>query len=142
VFWANLDSNGTADRLVLGLADGNLLIASRRGDPTPIGGTFGSMDAWPAVNGNIGTLNVATPGAQNGALSAHMAFNHCPSGTPTPTPTASPTATPTPSATPSTTPTPTATPTPSPTTTPSVTPRPTPTPRPIPTPRPRPTPPG
>ena len=95
VFWANLDSNGTADRLVLGLADGNLLIAARRGDPTPIGGTFGSMDAWPAINGNIGTLNVATPGAQNGALSAHMAFNHCPSGTPTPTPTPTPSTTPT-----------------------------------------------
>ena len=124
VFWANLDSNGTSDRLVLGLTDGNLLIAARRGDPTPIGGTFGSMDAWPAVNGNIGTLNVATPGAQNGALSAHMAFNRCPSETPTPTPTA----------TPSTTPTPTATP--------SVPPRPTPTPRSRPTPRPRPTPPG
>jgi hypothetical protein len=138
VFWANLDSNGTSDRLVLGLTDGNLLIAARRGDPTPIGGTFGSMDAWPAINGNIGTLNVATPGAQNGALSAHMAFNHCPIGTPTPTPTS----TPTPTATPSTTPTPTATPTPSPTATPSVTPRPTPTPRPIPTPRPRPIPPG
>jgi hypothetical protein len=127
VFWANLDSNGTADRLVLGLTDGNLLIAARRGDPTPISGTFGSMDAWPAVNGNIGTLNVATPGAQNGALSAHMVFNHCPIGTPTPTPT--------PTATPSTTPTPT----PTPTTTPSPTPRPTPTPRSRPTPRPRPT---
>ncbi len=116
VFWANLDSNGTSDRLVLGLTDGNLLIAARRGDPTPIGGTFGSMDAWPAVNGNIGTLNVATPGAQNGALSAHMIFNHCPSGTPTPT------------ATPSSTPTPTSSPTP----------RATPTPRPRPTPRARP----
>jgi hypothetical protein len=124
VFWANLDTNGTSDRLVLGLTDGNLLIAARRGDPTPIGGTFGSMDAWPAVNGDIGTLNVATPGAQNGALSAHMAFNRCPSGTPTPTPTATPTATAT--ATPSTTPTP----------------RPTPTPRSRPTPRPRPTGPG
>jgi hypothetical protein len=138
VFWANLDSNGNADRLVLGLTDGNLLIAARRGDPTPIGGTFGSMDAWPAINGNIGTINVATPGAQNGALSAHMAFNHCPSGTPTPTPTA----TPSPTTTPSTTPTPTTTPTPSPTTTPSITPRPIPTPRTRPTPRPRPTPPG
>lgn len=118
VFWANLDSNGTADRLVLGLSDGNLLIAARRGDPTPIGGTFGSMDAWPAMNGNIGTLNVATPGAQNGALSAHMVFNHCPSGTPTPTPTATPSSTPTPTA--------------------SSTPRATPTPRPRPTPRARP----
>ena len=45
VFWANLDSNGTSDRLVLGLTDGNLLIAARRGDPTPIGGTFGTTDA-------------------------------------------------------------------------------------------------
>ena len=140
VFWANLDSNGTSDRLVLGLTDGNLLIAARRGDPTPIGGTFGSMDAWPAINGNIGTLNVATPGAQNGALSAHMAFNHCPSGTPTPSPTATPTATP--GTTPTPTPTSTTTPTPSPTATPSVTPRPTPTPRTRPTPRSRPTPPG
>jgi len=137
VFWANLDSNGTSDRLVLSLTDGNLLIAARRGDPTPIGGTFGSMDAWPAINGNIGTLNVATPGAQNGALSAHMAFNHCPSGTPTPTPTATPPPpTPTPTATPSATPTPTGTPTPSPTATPRA------TPRPRPTPHPRPTPPG
>src|SRR5262245_6176698 len=114
VFWANLDGNGTSDRLVLGLTDGNLLIAARRGDPTPIGGTFGSMDAWPAINGNTGTVNPATPGAQNGALSAHMAFNHCPSGTPTPSPTATPTATP--SITP--TPTPSVTPTPSPTATP------------------------
>src|SRR5258708_18853384 len=119
VFWANLDSNGTSDRLVLGLTDGNLLIAARRGDPTTIGGTFGTMDAWPAINGNIGTVNPATPGAQNGALSAHMAFNHCPSGTPTPTPTATPTSTPSPTASP--------------------TPRATPTPRARPTPRPRPT---
>jgi hypothetical protein len=118
VFWANLDSNGTSDRVVLGLTDGNLLIAARRGDPTPIGGTFGTMDAWPAINGNIGTVNPATPGAQNGALSAHMAFNHCPSGTPTPTPTATPTSTPSPTASP--------------------TPRATPTPRARPTPRPRP----
>jgi hypothetical protein len=138
VFWANLDSNGTSDRLVLGLTDGNLLIAARRGDPTPIGGTFGSMDAWPAINGNIGTVNPATPGAQNGALSAHMVFNHCPTGSPTPSPTATPTAT----ATPSTTPAPTGTPTPSATATPSITPRPSPTPRTRPTARPRPTPPG
>jgi hypothetical protein len=137
VFWANLDSNGTTDRLVLGLADGNLLIAARRGDPTPIGGTFGSMDAWPAVNGNVGTLNVATPGAQNGALSAHMAFNHCPSGTPTPTPTATPstTPTPTPTATPTATVSPTPTATPTPTGTPRASPRPRPTPHVRPTPR-------
>jgi len=141
VFWANLDSNGNADRLVLGLTDGNLLIAARRGDPTPIGGTYGSMDAWPAIVGNIGTLNVATPGAQNGALSAHMAFNHCPSGTPTPTPLPSSTPTPTASSTPTPTPssTATATPTSTPTPTPTPIPRATPVARPRPTPAPRPT---
>jgi len=138
VFWANLDSNGTSDRLVLGLTDGNLLIAARRGDPTPIGGTFGSMDAWPAINGNIGTLNVATPGAQDGALSAHMAFNHCPSGTPTPTPTATATPGTTPTPTPTATPTATVSPTPSGTPTATGTPRA--TPRPRPTPHVRPTP--
>src|ERR1051325_332423 len=122
VFWANLDSNGTSDRLVLGLTNGNFLIGARRGDPTPIGGTFGTMDSWPAINGNIGTVNPATPGAQNGALSAHMVFNHCPSGTPTPTPT--PTVSPTPTATA--------------TATPVMTPRPRPTPRTRPTPPPRP----
>jgi hypothetical protein len=126
VFWTNLDSNGTSDRLVLGLTDGTFLIAARRGDPTPIGGTFGTMDSWPAISGNIGTINPATPGAQNGALSAHMVFNHCPSGTPTPTPTATPTATAT------------ATATVTPTATPVATPRATPTPRIRPTPAPRP----
>ena len=111
VFWADLDSNNQADRLVLGLTDGNLLIAARHGDPTPMR-QVGSMDAWPAINGNIGTLNVATPGPQNGALSAHMAFNHCPSGTPTPSPTATTESPPSPTATPTATlPSPTTTPT-------------------------------
>jgi len=59
--------------------------------------------------------NTSPPG---GALSAHMVFNRCPSGTPTPTPT------------PSSTPTPTATPTLR--GTPVARPRPTPAPRPSP----------
>lgn len=77
IFWTNLDSNETEDRIVLGLTDGTLLIAARRGDPTPIGGTYGSMDAWPAVNGNIGSINASTPGAQHGILDAHLTFTHC-----------------------------------------------------------------
>lgn len=77
IFWTNLDSNGTEDRIVLGLTDGSLLIAARRGDPTPIGGTYGSMDAWPAVNGNTGSINASTPGANRGILDAHLTFTHC-----------------------------------------------------------------
>ena len=76
-FWTNLDSNGTEDRIVLSLSDGTLLIAARRDDPTPIGGTFGSMDAWPAITGTTGTINAATPGAQHGAVSAHMTYARC-----------------------------------------------------------------
>jgi hypothetical protein len=77
-FWTNLDGNSeTQDRLVLGLTDGSLLIAARRGDPTPIGGTYGSMDAWPSVKGNTGTIDAATPGAAQGALSAHLSFMRC-----------------------------------------------------------------
>jgi hypothetical protein len=78
IFWANLDSNGTEDRIVLGMTDGSLLIAARRGDPTPIGGTYSSMDAWPAVNGNAGTINAGTPGAAHGILDAHLTFTRCP----------------------------------------------------------------
>jgi hypothetical protein len=77
IFWTNLDSNGGSDRIVLGLSDGSLLVTARRGDPTPIGGTFGSMDAWPATGGNNGSINVSTPGAQNGVLSAHMTSTLC-----------------------------------------------------------------
>ena len=80
VFWTDLNSNGGVDRLVLGLANGSLLIAARRGDPSPIGGTIGTMDAWPAVNACRGTLNAATPGAAGGALSAHMVFRRCKPG--------------------------------------------------------------
>ena len=77
IFWTNLDSNGGSDRIVLGLSDGSLLVTARRGDPTPIGGTFGSMDAWPATGGNNGSINALTPGATNGVLSAHMTYTLC-----------------------------------------------------------------
>jgi hypothetical protein len=76
--WSNLDLNGQADRLVVGLTDGSLLVAARRNEPSPIGGTIGTIDAWPAVNGLRGTLNASTPGAPGNALSAHMLFNRCP----------------------------------------------------------------
>ncbi len=77
IFWTNLDSNGESDRLILGLTDGSLLVTARRGDPTPIGGTFGSLDAWPATGGNNAGINASTPGAQNGVLSAHMTSTLC-----------------------------------------------------------------
>ncbi len=80
VFWTDLDSNGGLDRLVLGMADGSTLVAARRGDPSPIGGTIGAMDAWPATRSCRGTLNAATPGAGGGALNAHRVFTRCKAG--------------------------------------------------------------
>ncbi len=82
VFWTDLSSSGGVDRMILGLANGDYLIAVRRGDPSPIGGTIGSMDAWPSLNNSFGTLNAATPGAAGGALSAHMVFSICNSEVP------------------------------------------------------------
>ena len=82
VFWTDLNSNGGIDRLAIGLADGSILIAARRGQASPIGGTIGSMDAWPSLNSFYGTLNAATPGASGGALSAHMVFGICVSEVP------------------------------------------------------------
>ncbi len=77
LLWTDLNSNGGVDRLVIGLADGDLFIAARRGDPTPNGGTIGSMQPWPSILACRGTLSAATPGGGGGALSAHMAFTRC-----------------------------------------------------------------
>ncbi len=77
VFWTDLSSSGGMDRLVVSQPNGEYLIAARRGDISPIGGTIGSMDAWPAMYDLSGTLNSATPGAAGGALSAHMVYGLC-----------------------------------------------------------------
>ena len=77
VFWTNLSSSGNMDRLVVSQPNGDFLIAARKGDPSPIGGTIGSMDAWPSMYNLSGTLNSATPGAAGGALSAHMVYSLC-----------------------------------------------------------------
>ncbi len=77
VFWTDLSSSGGMDRLVVSQPNGEYLIAARRGDISPIGGTIGSMDAWPAMYDLSGTLNSATPGAAGGALSAHMVYSLC-----------------------------------------------------------------
>lgn len=77
--WANLDSNGTEDRLLLNLTDGSLLVVARNGDPTPLGGTFNGMSPWPTINKeNGGIFGAYTPGAQNGILNSYFTFERCP----------------------------------------------------------------
>ncbi len=63
---------------VLCEANGALTTLARQGDPTPIGGTFGTMDAWPSMDrfGHC-TLGAATPGAAGGVLNAQFLEQLC-----------------------------------------------------------------
>jgi hypothetical protein len=64
------------EALVVRKANGQLVTRAQQGDPTPLGGTVGTMDAWPSLDEiGEGTLNSATPGASGGALNAHMLFH-------------------------------------------------------------------
>ena len=73
---------------MLGLTDGNLLIAARRGDPTPIGGTFGSMDAWPADKRQHRHPQRRDTWRPKRRAQRAYGFQSLPKRTPTPTPTA------------------------------------------------------
>ena len=76
VFWTDLSGNETQDRIVLGLTTGEFLIVARLGDPTPLGGTYGLMNAHPSIDGTTGTLNVAIDGGPTSF--AQMVFSNCP----------------------------------------------------------------
>jgi hypothetical protein len=68
-FWANLASAGNQDRIAVSAADGALAIVARRTDPTPIGGSFTSLDAWPSTSPTGRTaFGAGTPGAGGGAI--------------------------------------------------------------------------
>jgi hypothetical protein len=75
VLWTDVQMPGGAmvEHLVVRHANGQLSIAAKQGDPSPLGGTIGTMDAWPSLNAfGSATVNAATPGAAGGVLSAHM----------------------------------------------------------------------
>ncbi|MCI0566976.1 MAG: hypothetical protein L0Z52_02135 [Acidobacteria bacterium] len=70
--WCDLNPNSGEERLVISSPDGSLAVASRQGDPTPLGGQTGTMQAWPSMRNARGTLSAGTPGAPNGTLTAHF----------------------------------------------------------------------
>jgi hypothetical protein len=75
VLWTDVQMPGGAmvEHLVVRHANGQLETVARRGDASPLGGTIGTMDAWPSLNqAGSATVNAATPGASGGILSAHM----------------------------------------------------------------------
>ncbi len=77
VLWCDTASAGGQDRLVVSAADGSLTVLARRGDPTPLGGIYTGMNAWPSLSSTgRATLSVYTPGAP-GIFNAHFASVLC-----------------------------------------------------------------
>jgi hypothetical protein len=74
VAWCNirLPDSSERERLIIVSCGGAVDVVARQGEPTPLGGTFGTMQSWPSVN-DLGqaTLSTATPGAP-GILNAHF----------------------------------------------------------------------
>jgi hypothetical protein len=79
VAWVNVTYPVGPDKewLVIGRADGTLETIIDHGAATPIGGTVGSIDAWPSMNSaGQATLNCGTPGASS--TDAHFLLTLCP----------------------------------------------------------------
>ena len=63
--WVTLRFPDTSEREATAIIrpDGSAIVVALQGQPTGFGGTFGTMDAWPAVNDSRqGTIGAATPG--------------------------------------------------------------------------------
>jgi hypothetical protein len=76
LFWTNAQLAGGAEqeRLLVSYADGTLETIAAKSDPTPIGGTLGTFQAWPSMRNGLIGVSASTPGAAGGALGAHFAL--------------------------------------------------------------------
>jgi hypothetical protein len=75
MIWCNVRYPGGSeyDHMVVSAPDGPFRILAKEGDATPIGGSYGGMQAWPSMNQNAqGTLSAYTPGAPGGKLNTHF----------------------------------------------------------------------
>lgn len=73
VLWtdAQLPGGAMQERLVIASPDGFVTTAARQGDPTPLGGTLGTFQAWPSMNASDQVAaSASTPGGS--ALNAHL----------------------------------------------------------------------
>jgi hypothetical protein len=76
VMWTDISMQGGQDRLVVSAPDGSLTVLARIGTPTPLGGTFGGMDAWPSLSSTgRATVTGRTPGATT--INGHFAAVMC-----------------------------------------------------------------
>jgi len=64
--------------IVLSHADGTTEVLAGAGDATSLGGSIGVFDSWPSVDaaGEV-SMSCTTPGATNGAASAHFVLDLC-----------------------------------------------------------------
>lgn len=64
--------------IVLSHANGTTEVLAGAGDATSLGGTIGIFDSWPSwdASGEV-TMSCTTPGAANGANSAHFVLDLC-----------------------------------------------------------------
>jgi hypothetical protein len=75
-----LTGGGMQERLLINRPDGTYLTVARQGDPTPLGGTYGTLQAWSCLNYCGGTFGSGTPGAPGGVFNAHFVFQRCKPG--------------------------------------------------------------
>lgn len=81
LLWTDVQLPGgnLREHLVVRSRDGALGIIARKGDATPIGGTYSGFDPWPSLDRHgRGAIAAFTPGASGGALNAHFLFELCP----------------------------------------------------------------
>lgn len=78
ILWTNVRFPNQTEReaFVLATIDGELTKLAGQTEPTPIGGTFGSLNGWPARNDvRQSAISAGTPGAAGGASSAHFVYD-------------------------------------------------------------------
>jgi len=70
--------NAARECIVLCHADGDTEVLAGAGDATSLGGSIGLLDSWPSMDGvRRVTMSCTTPGALNGASSAHFVLSPC-----------------------------------------------------------------
>jgi hypothetical protein len=77
VQWIAIDQGGgvVKEAQVISAADGSVTLVAQQGDPTPLGGSYSTFDAWPSLEALRGTFGAATPGGAG--LNAYLQFELC-----------------------------------------------------------------
>jgi hypothetical protein len=79
-----LPGGTSREHLVVSAPDGALTVVARQTDATPLGGTYGTFDAWPSLDpaaSGRGAFGASTPAS--GVLNAHFLFEACPAASAT-----------------------------------------------------------